>query len=46
MTKVLGNEGQSNPERIPVSLLKGLNELVKASKKSDILTNLFENSFP
>jgi hypothetical protein len=31
VAKVLGSEGQVNPERIPVSLLKGLHDLVKAT---------------
>jgi hypothetical protein len=31
---------------VPASLLQGLHELVKETEKSDMLTGLYENSFP
>ena len=35
-----------SPESVPESLLKGLNELVKQTKKCEMLWGLYENCFP
>lgn len=49
ITEILTNEvinqmKQPDPTVIPVSLLKGLNELVEESENSDMLTGMFDNN--
>jgi len=44
--EVINRMKQQDPTVIPVSLLKGLHELIEDTEKPDLVTGMFDSSFP